>query len=315
MGKIHFFTGKGGVGKSTLALSKALHLSGQEGARTLLVEFSQFNTLGRHLGQNVGFEPQLYQSNLFVATWDGEDCLREYVRHSVKIRFIFEIFLRTQSMSALIKAAPALRELSFLGYLTSHFRNIEPQLDYDHIVVDAPATGHFISCLQIPEALLDITDRGPMGEHCRGIIEVLKDSTKTQIYNVCLPEPLVLQEQQELQQVLSSDFGVSPRVILNQSLTQAGLHSDDLDHSMSLHSSAQRYLDHLNATVTLEEKQLFKESKEGGIDFYKVIPTSLKLGVAQVAQDIVAQGLWSSLSASSEGTSLQDQKDHGGERG
>lgn len=241
--------------------------------------------MGRHLGQEVGFEPQEWQPNLYLSSWNGEDCLREYVRHSVKIRFIFEMFYKAKATNALIKAAPALKEISFLGYLTSHFRGVEPKLNFDHIVVDAPATGHFISCLQVPEALLAITSKGPMGQHCRGIIEVLKDPKRTQVYTVCLPEPLVLREQSELKHKLQDQFQITPQVLLNRSLLQMGVSQIDMMVD-TLSSSSKNFIETLRNNLELE-KSLEQESLYG-----RAFPESLKIDFLSVARTLSSENLW-----------------------
>lgn len=196
-GKIHFFTGKGGVGKTTLSLAFA-KARASRGEKTLLIEFSQLNSFSQLLDIETGFQPKKFKKNLDLASWDGEDCLQEFVKYSFKLRLIFETFYKSKAINALIKAAPALKEIAFLGYLTSHFRGVKPELDYDCIIVDAPSTGHFLSCLKVPQALLEISSIGPMGFHCRGIIETLKDSSLTEVHAVFQAEELILKEQAEL---------------------------------------------------------------------------------------------------------------------
>lgn len=215
-GKIHFFTGKGGVGKSTLSIAFARELA-KAGHKTLWLEFSQTPTVKHFPELKLEFKPQEVSENLSAASWNGEDCLQEFVRHSVKLRMIFEAFYRSKAINALIKAAPALREISFLGYLTSHLRQNEPSLDFDQVVVDAPSTGHFLACLKVPGALLDVSDFGPMGKQCRGILDVLKDTEKTSIYSVFIAEPLVFLEYQYLQTELES-LGFTSTPWLNKAL-------------------------------------------------------------------------------------------------
>ncbi len=284
MGKIHFFTGKGGVGKSTLALSKALQLA-RGGQKTLLVEFSQFNTMSRHLGREVGFTPVKWQEHLDVASWTGEDCLREYVRHSVKIRFIFDMFFRAKATNALIKAAPALKEISFLGYITSHLRGVEPQLHYDQIVVDAPATGHFISCLQVPRALLEIASVGPMGQHCRGIIEVLKNPEWVHVYTVFMPEPLVLNEQKELQDKLQEQFQITPRVLLNRSLYRKGIKEIAIK-TKDLGFAEEQFIEVLKQNLELETSMAQSRLSQNSF------PESFKLNFVDVAEELSEEPLW-----------------------
>lgn len=201
-GKIHFFTGKGGVGKSSLSIAFAEQLA-ELGHRTLWLEFSQTPTLRHFTEVTLSHKPVNLAPNLDVASWNGEDCLQEFVKYSVKLRLIFETFYRSNAINALIKAAPALREIAFLGYLTSHLRGVKPALDYDQVIVDAPSTGHFLAALKVPGALLDISNFGPMGFHCNGILEVLRDPQKTSIYSIFLAEPLVMLEHEYMQKELS----------------------------------------------------------------------------------------------------------------
>lgn len=215
-GKIHFFTGKGGVGKSTLSIAFARELAAQ-GHNTLWLEFTQNPSVNTFEGVDLGFLPQKIGHNLSVASWNGEDCLQEFVKHSVKLRIIYEAFYKSKAITALIKAAPALREISFLGYLTSHLRDFKPSLHYDQVVVDAPSTGHFLACLKIPRALLDISSLGPMGTQCQGIINVLKDPSKTSFYTVFLAEPLVYLEYKYLESEMT-ELGFQCRPWLNKAM-------------------------------------------------------------------------------------------------
>lgn len=278
MGEIHFFTGKGGVGKTTVALSQALKLA-EKGQKTLLVEYSQLNTFSQTFKMPVGFTPIKLEDNLHVASWNGEDCLQEYVKHSVKIKILFEMFYHSKAMSALIKAAPALKEISFLGYLTSHFRNVKPCLDFDSIIVDAPSTGHFISCLQVPKSLLAITSFGPMGHHCKGILDVLKDPQKTKVYTVFLPEELVINEQRQLVKTLKSEFEIQAQVWLNRSFTKANI---EIPENIKGDKTNQRYISFLREGLK-NEKQILSE-KEFNIN--QILPESFGSSILQNAKNI-----------------------------
>ncbi len=256
-GKIHFFTGKGGVGKSHLSMNFATELA-SAGHNTLWLEFNQNPSEHKALGP-VSFQPKKISENLSVASWNGEDCLQEFVKYSVKLRLIYETFYRSKAINALIKAAPALREIAFLGYLTSHLRDVKPALDYDQIVVDAPSTGHFLSCLRVPLALLDVSDFGPMGFHCRGILKVLRDPTLTTIYNIFLAEPLVVSEYEFLKNELHKS-GFESKPWFNKALSPKLL--EDLNGL-----SAAEFETHLKAienlqTLAQQQNQVLKGIKD-----------------------------------------------------
>ena len=84
--ELHFITGKGGVGKSTVALAMAYKKS-QEGKKVLLVELGDQSFYKEFLDlDEVGFNPTSLKKNLDISLWSGGDCLKEYARHFLKIR-------------------------------------------------------------------------------------------------------------------------------------------------------------------------------------------------------------------------------------
>lgn len=277
-GKIHFFTGKGGVGKTLLSMNFAQELASR-GHKTLWLEFNQNPSENKIFG-DLSFNPKLHSEGLSVASWNGEDCLQEFVKYSVKLRLIFETFYRSKAINALIKAAPALREIAFLGYLTSHLRDVKPALDFDQIVVDAPSTGHFLSCLRVPVALLDVSDFGPMGFHCRGILKVLRDSNLTKIYNIFLAEPLVVSEHEFLKNELNKS-GFESKPWFNKAL------SADLISELNQIDSDLKTIKKLQA-FQQQQNQILK-----GFNNEELIITSdgpyddLKLEIRQIVEGLI----------------------------
>lgn len=264
-GKIHFFTGKGGVGKSTLSMAFAHSLAAQ-GLKTLWLEFSPSSQLGFYKDMTLGFEPTPMGKSLDLASWNGEDCLNEFVKHSVKLRLIYEAFYRSKAISALIQVAPALREIAFLGYVTSHLRNVKPSLAYDQIVIDAPSTGHFIAALKVPSALLQVSSFGPMGFHCKGILDVIKSPESTSIYAVFTPEPLVVNELKELQ-ISLQDMGLQIDPWLNRA------YGSELINEMNKINS--RHDQEFSVLSEISEK----------IDIQQEIIESLKLKVSYFSEE------------------------------
>lgn len=214
--KIILVTGKGGVGKSTIAAGIAHRLS-REGLRTLLVEMGESSFYQSFFGlKEVGQEPIRLDENLDVARWSTESCLREYVLHYVKVEALYKIFFENRVMQTFIRAAPTVSELALLGKLTSGHRKVGPPLNYDRIVVDAYATGHFLALLRAPRGLSEAVKAGPLGEQTTSIYKVLTDPSITSYKIVSLPESLPMTETKELMSQLQSEFKVKPEVICNK---------------------------------------------------------------------------------------------------
>jgi anion-transporting ArsA/GET3 family ATPase len=215
------------VGKSVVAMALAKNFA-EQGRRTLFVELGQPAYFGLVYGFRARYQPQLISSNLFHAVWTGEECLREYVQHLVKIPKIADLFFDNRVMRAFVRAAPGLKELAILGKLTSGIRESGPSLPYDDIVFDAYATGHFLALLRAPLGMGSIISKGPMGTESRRIIETLQDSQYTKVYAVTLPEDLPVVEVVELKSEIEKILNVVPKVLCNRvyGLSKPGPESD-----------------------------------------------------------------------------------------
>ena len=183
--EIHFVTGKGGVGKSIIAAALALKLS-REGKKVLLVELGNQSFYKDFFDLvDVGFQPQVLRQNLSVALWTGEACLREYAQYLIKVESLTKLFFDNAVMKAFINVAPGLPELAILGKVTSGPRKYGPPMNFDCLVVDAFATGHFKALMDAPHGMAQAVQFGPMGEQSRNITKVLKDSNISK-YHICL---------------------------------------------------------------------------------------------------------------------------------
>jgi anion-transporting ArsA/GET3 family ATPase len=216
--EILFVTGKGGVGKSTVAAALALKKA-NEGARVLLVEIGDQSFYKDYFNlPKVGFEPTKVQNNLSVALWTGQNCLREYIIYLIKVEALYKLFFENAVMKAFVNIAPALPELAIMGKATSGPRHHGPKLPYDCLVIDCFATGHFMALIGAPKGMAEAVKFGPMGEQSRGIDAVLRDPKFCQYYLVSLLEELPVKETEELHDHLKESFGINAEIILNKCL-------------------------------------------------------------------------------------------------
>jgi anion-transporting ArsA/GET3 family ATPase len=215
--KILMVTGKGGVGKSTVAAAAAFRLA-QSGRKVLLAELGEKSFYQDVFNQAVRHEPSMVRENLWVCRWEGEDCLKEYLAHLIKLEKIVNLFFENKVMKALVQAAPALKELAIVGKLTSGRRKVGPSLPFDYVIMDAYSTGHFKALIQAPKGMGEAIPLGPMGEQCRSIERVLHDPAATRIWVVSLPEELPVTESMELTEFLKDEMHLEPKVVLNRVL-------------------------------------------------------------------------------------------------
>jgi len=142
--KAFFFTGKGGVGKTTVSCLTALHLAGL-GHRTLLVTTDPAAHLGRVLDRPVGAEPNLVAPNLMAVHIDQVAAFKEY-----KAR-VLEEAAKTVSEEMLKATAeeldsPCTEEMAAFDKFAHYFEDES----YDFIVLDTAPTGHTLRLLDLP---------------------------------------------------------------------------------------------------------------------------------------------------------------------
>ena len=215
--KIVFVTGKGGVGKSAVAAALAL-VEARRGKKVLLVELGQ-TSFYRHVFPGAGqLKPTLVTNGLEVVRLEAESCLHEYMLHYLKVERLVNLLFANRATRSLINAAPALRELALLGKITSGPRGIGPDMPYDVVFVDAFSTGHFRALFMAPLGLAEAVRIGPMGEHCRMIVEILKNKVNSKNVLVTLPEELPVNEAGELCTFLRQQFDQEPTVVINRNL-------------------------------------------------------------------------------------------------
>lgn len=218
--KIIFVSGKGGVGKSSVAAALALK-SARSGAKTLLAELGNTSFFAIALRQAFTSTPQPWREGVDVVVWDGVSCLREYALHLLKSEALYRLFFENAVSKSLIHVAPGLSELAILGKITSGPpRNVGPKLPYDVVVVDGFASGHFLALLRAPVGFAAAVHMGPMGEQSRAMMAVLKNPEICSYHFVSLPEELPVQETFEMVQAMKELVPQQPWIVKNRWLPQ-----------------------------------------------------------------------------------------------
>jgi len=214
-------TGKGGVGKSTVAAALALRLA-SAGLRTLLCEVNADGRLGRLLGHpEVGPDVTLVEPNLSMVDLQPDASMREYVLSKIRLERVYRAVFENRLVRYFLRFIPALAETVMLGKVMWHLRQWpDAPGGFDRIVVDLPATGHALTLLGVPRSLITTLPSGPMSTEARWMFDLLTDPVMTSALLVSLPEELPVNETLELAQTLRNQLSVRVgAVVLNQSVS------------------------------------------------------------------------------------------------
>lgn len=214
--KFLLFSGKGGVGKTTVASAFALSCA-QRGERTLLMELNTKDKVSSMFGATeVGTEIVEIEDNLFAVNVTPDAAMEEYALMMLKVRVVYKAVFQNRIMKAFLKAIPGINELVMLG--KAYYHVIEEYDDgspvWDKIIVDAPATGHGIFLLQIPSVITDILSSGHMYEEAKRILDVLRDPKTTALSLITLPEEMPVNETKMLHKTVVNELKIPTGAVI-----------------------------------------------------------------------------------------------------
>ena len=208
-----FITGKGGVGKSTVAASLGRAAVAQ-GKRVLLCEMDAKGALSTLLQTSeLSFTPREISPNLSAMTMNTQDALREYVSIFLKTPFFAAIPGLAGIFDFVADAAPGVKEVLVVGKLCYEVR----KGNYDIVIVDAESTGHIVAQVAAPTTLRNFVPLGPLNEQTLWMTAILEDSQKTGVVVVTTCQEMAVNEALELVGALQTKTKVNTAsVIVNR---------------------------------------------------------------------------------------------------
>jgi anion-transporting ArsA/GET3 family ATPase len=217
--RLVFVTGKGGVGKTTVAVALGLRAAAA-GKRTIVCEVAAQENASRIFEHaRVGFHEVEMEENLWAISIDPDESMREYVLLQLKVRAMRDMLFRSRIFNYLAAATPGLKELVTIGKiweLAQLDRKVKSGSKYDLVIVDAPATGHGIGFLQTPRTFAAIARVGPIHSQAEQLDRLITDHQHTGTAIVALPEEMPVNESAALERDLRADIGVAvDRVYMN----------------------------------------------------------------------------------------------------
>ncbi|OBG55482.1 MULTISPECIES: ArsA family ATPase [unclassified Mycobacterium] len=223
--RLHFVTGKGGTGKSTIAAALALTLAAG-GRKVLLVEVE-----GRQgIAQLFDVPPLPYQEVKIATAERGgqvnalaidiEAAFLEYLDMFYNLGIAGRAMRRIGAIEFATTIAPGLRDVLLTGKIKESVVRLNKGAKtpvYDAVVVDAPPTGRIARFLDVTKAVSDLAKGGPVHSQSEGVVKLLH-SEQTAIHLVTLLEALPVQETLEAIEELAEMELPIGSVIVNRNI-------------------------------------------------------------------------------------------------
>ena len=244
--RLLFFTGKGGVGKTSLACATAVALA-DKGKRVLLVSTDPASNLGQVFGATIGeHEPTPVPgvSGLFALNINPEAAAKAYRDRIVgPVRGVLPAdtvkSMEEQLSGACTTEIAAFDE--FTGLLTDGVTGSA----FDHVIFDTAPTGHTLRLLQLPTAWSSFLDTATSGTSCLGplaglekqrhryaeAVSTLADGAATTVVLVTRPQRSAIEEAARTSRELGQ-LGIHNQLLVVNGVLPAGDTVDPIAHAM-----------------------------------------------------------------------------------
>ncbi len=223
-----YVTGKGGVGKSTVAAALARAMAAR-GRRVLVCMTNAKERLSGMLGSApIGPDIVSAAPNIDAVNMEPRRCLEEYGVMILKVRSLYRALFENRYVDSFFRAVPGLYEWSMLGKAWYHTTELlsgqttddpePPYADgwkYETVIVDGPATGHGLDMLRVPRVLLDVAAAGPMRREAERAWRLFQDPSHAGVVVVTLPEDMPANETTELAEGIRELNLPIPRLVVN----------------------------------------------------------------------------------------------------
>jgi anion-transporting ArsA/GET3 family ATPase len=215
--KLVFVTGKGGVGKTTIAAALAW-LAAERGKKTLVCEIDAKGDLASFYETGpTRFEEREVAPRLWAMSMDTEASLKQYLSLQLKLPLVAKVGPLAKMFDFVASAAPGVKEIVTVGKLCWEVK----ERHYDLIVVDASASGHIVSQLAAPQAINQLVQVGLVRQQTGWMLDILGDPARTGLVVVATPAEMPVSETLDLAARVREETNVElAAVVVNRVLPE-----------------------------------------------------------------------------------------------
>ena len=207
--RLYIFTGKGGVGKTTLSKAFVRYLAAQ-GHEAVYLTFK--NQSISETQKDISSDNRT--SGIREIYLDLEDCARGYLEKKLNSKMISSWIVKTPFFRALVNMVPGFSYLIYLGKILELGKENLNLI----VILDAPASGHALTMVESTSNFQQIFESGVIFDDTRKMLGRLNDPTYTKIHVVSLPSLMSWQEATELKAGLQARTPVDVEITVNNCL-------------------------------------------------------------------------------------------------
>ena len=219
--KILIVSGKGGVGKTTVAAALAV-VAARQGRTVCVAEVDRKGSLPKLFGgRDLTYDPSELAPGLWGMNIAPDEALAEYLDVQYHMKRVSKVFASTHFIDYITTAAPGLKDILVLGkiwYLEQNRDTGAGTPDFDTIIVDAPAAGHMLTFLSAPAGLSDAVRVGPIRRQSEWLQGMLQDPKRSRVHLVTLAEEMPVTETLETAAALESKLGITQGIVFANSV-------------------------------------------------------------------------------------------------
>ncbi len=210
--RFYIFTGKGGVGKTTLSLSFCKFLESQN--KKYLYAYLDNSNIDKESHKDEVINNLLTKFNISSLGLDLVSCAKGYMAKKLGSETVASWISKTPFFRSLINMIPGFSYVIYLGQLLE-LLEADPNLI---IVLDSPSSGHALTMLESTKNFSEIFQSGPIYDDTQKMISYLTSSDFLKINIISLPTLLAIHEGKELTTELSKIHNFNIQTHVNHSL-------------------------------------------------------------------------------------------------